>query len=114
MASYFMQFLNNRSHEVKCAALAIISDFLELNDQQEAIQETVQLLAEYTHDHEPRVRTEALNAVVRIYEIFHFNSEFFSDYICFQKCLLCMCSLFLPVFYCYVEAKKMTDLLLIV
>lgn len=58
--------MNNRSHEVKCAALAVISDFLNLNDQAESIQETIQLLAEYTHDHEPRVRTEALNALVSV------------------------------------------------
>lgn len=62
------KYLNNRSHEVKCAALALISDCLDLNDQPESIQETVQLLAEYTHDHEPRVRTEALNALFNLHE----------------------------------------------
>lgn len=52
---------------MKCAALCVIGDFIALDDKSESFQSTLQLLAEYSHDHEPRVRTEALNALVSIF-----------------------------------------------
>ncbi|KFM77518.1 Integrator complex subunit 4, partial [Stegodyphus mimosarum] len=57
------KYLSNRSHEVKCAALAVIGDFIALDDKSETFQKTLHLLADFSHDHEPRVRTEALNAL---------------------------------------------------
>ncbi|GFY47093.1 integrator complex subunit 4 [Trichonephila inaurata madagascariensis] len=62
------KYLNNRSYEVKCAALSVIGDFIALDDKSETFQNTLQLLAEYSHDHEPRVRTEALNALLNLHE----------------------------------------------
>ncbi|KAG8199519.1 hypothetical protein JTE90_009365 [Oedothorax gibbosus] len=62
------KYLNNRSHEVKCAALCVIGDFVALDDKSDTFQNTLQLLADYTHDHEPRVRTEALNALLNLHD----------------------------------------------
>ncbi|GBM31165.1 Integrator complex subunit 4 [Araneus ventricosus] len=62
------KYLNNRSYEVKCAALSVIGDFIALDDKSETFQSTLQLLAEYSHDHEPRVRTEALNALLNLHD----------------------------------------------
>lgn len=55
---------------MKCAALCVIGDFIALDDKSETFQSTSQLLAEYSHDHEPRVRTEALNALVSIFLLY--------------------------------------------
>ncbi|XP_054723879.1 integrator complex subunit 4-like protein 2, partial [Uloborus diversus] len=62
------KYLNDHSHEVKCAALSVIADFIALDDKSESFQKTLHLLAEYSHDHEPRVRTEALNALFHLHE----------------------------------------------
>ncbi|GIY87435.1 integrator complex subunit 4 [Caerostris darwini] len=62
------KYLNSRSYEVKCAALSVIGDFIALDDKSETFQNTLQLLAEYSHDHEPRVRTEALNALLNLHD----------------------------------------------
>ncbi|GIY64400.1 integrator complex subunit 4 [Caerostris extrusa] len=62
------EYLNSRSYEVKCAALSVIGDFIALDDKSETFQNTLQLLAEYSHDHEPRVRTEALNALLNLHD----------------------------------------------
>lgn len=62
------QYLSDSNHLVMCKCLEILKQEIPVDVQSDTSTTTLKLLADYCHSHDPRVRTAALQAVVKLHE----------------------------------------------
>lgn len=70
------QLLNNSNHLVKCHCLSLLGVLRSLNNLQ---GENVKLICKFTKSQDPRVRTAAYDALVRISYLYSFFLSLFSS-----------------------------------
>ncbi len=81
-----LQLLNNSNHLVKCHCLSLLGGLTSLNNLQ---GENVKLICKFTKSQDPRVRTAAYDAMVRIsYLYLFFLSLYFSSMTAFFTSIL--------------------------
>jgi vesicle coat complex subunit len=71
-----LQLLNNSNHLVKCHCLSLLGGLRSLNNLQ---GENVKLICKFTKSQDPRVRTAAYDALVRISYLYSFFLSLFSS-----------------------------------
>lgn len=62
------QYLNDNSHLVKSKCLEMISDLTAIENTAENINTTMKILGEYSRNQDPRVRTTAFEAMLKLHE----------------------------------------------
>lgn len=61
-----MQTLSDSNHRVKCKCLRLLSDLLPTDERPEAASGLLSTLSDFSNNQDPRVRTEAFCAMVRL------------------------------------------------